>query len=266
MGARTLPEARAAVLGAREAGLPVLLAMDLFGEGDTLAGGGDILSAFVVLQELGLAAFGFRAGVTGIALSALERLQPYSRIPLLSISGDMAKALAPGDAEELFARRAAGLARLGVTMMGIDGAGGDCLAAAARALANAPPPAGDKINYLDREEIWAADETQVYYLDTAMEYSPPMACGRDMADRILEMEREGWDALCIRADTPEDGDSILQNNAHLARLPVVFLSDHPAALEAALRAYHGRAIVDSRSALDPRELGRIAAQYGAVVL
>ena len=130
----------------------------------------------------------------------------------------------------------------------------------------APPPAGDKINYLDREEIWAADETQVYYLDTAMEYSPPMACGRDMADRILEMEREGWDALCIRADTPEDGDSILQNNAHLARLPVVFLSDHPAALEAALRAYHGRAIVDSRSALDPRELGRIAAQYGAVVL
>lgn len=266
LGPRTLMQARAALLGAREAGLPVLLAMDLVDEGEELYGGGDLLAAFVVLQELGLQAFGFRHDVAGVVLSALEQVQEYSRIPLLSISRSMTEALSPQDAGDLLVRRALALSRMGAAIMGVEGAGRDQLLAAGTALAQAPPPVSSKTNYLDREEIWAADETQVYYLDSRVEFSPPVPCQWDMSDRLLQLEREVWEAQCIRVDSPEDGDSIQRNNPHLTRLPVAFLSDHPAALAAALFAYNGRAIVDSRSALEPKELETIAATYGGVVL
>lgn len=266
LGPRTLMEARAALLGAREAELPVLLALDLVDEGETLHGGGDLLAAFVVLQELGLRAFGFRHDVAGVVLSALEQVQEYSRVPLLSISRNMAANLSPQDAGDLLVRRALALSMLGVGIMGVEGATPDQLLAAGRALAQAPPPTGNKTNYLDREEIWAADETQVYYLDSQVEFSPPVPCHWDMTDHLLQLEREVWEAQCIQVDTPEDGDSIQRNNPHLTRLPVAFLSHHPAALAAALFAYNGRALVDSRSTLEPGELEAIAAQYGGVVL
>jgi len=74
--ARTLLQARAGVLGARSSGLPVYATMEITGEGEGLAGGGDILAAFVTLQELGVAAFGFCAAVTGIILGAWRRWPP----------------------------------------------------------------------------------------------------------------------------------------------------------------------------------------------
>lgn len=267
-GAKSLIQARAALLGARETGLPVLLVTDLLGEGETLRGGGDILSAFVVLQELGMAAFGFSADTAGIGVAAdpLRRIRPYSRVPLALTARDLARSLPQEEAKEQAARWARGMAELGVGILGAFGSGEEEIAAAAQALAETDPAPLDRIDYLAAEEIWAANETQVYYLDSNMEYSPPIPCALDMADAVIQAEHEGWDAVCVEVLTPDEGDSISQNNAHLSRTPVVFLSDDPAALGAALFAYNGRAIVDSRSQLEPEELARIAAKYGAVVL
>ena len=142
----------------------------------------------------------------------------------------------------------------------------DRIQAAACALAKAPPCAIPLVNYLSEEEIWAAGEQQVFYLDGGIEFSDPIPCESDMADEIIRLEHEGEEAICIQPETPEDGYSISRNNANLIRLPAAFLSDDEEALDSVLFAYNGRAIVDSRSLLPEERLEEIARRYGAVVI
>ena len=51
----------------------------------------------------------------------------------------------------------------------------------------------------------------------------------------------------------------------MAELPVSFLSSDELALKTALLLYSGRAMVDTRSELDPKTLKQIAYKYGAVL-
>ncbi len=260
-GAQSMLQARAAVLGARDCGLPLLCTFELMGEGDSLLGGGDILSAFLVLQELGVAAVGYCSSVTGLMLNALELIAPYRKVPIISMTENLADALEPEDNTALLALRAQGLSQLGVSMLGIMGARLDHLTAAAGSIHSPELP-----HFPLQEEIWAGNETQVYYLDENIEFSEPIGCGIDMSDDIIETEHDNWGVLCVRIDTPEEGESISENNAHLSRMPVAFLSDCGDALEAALAAYNGRAIIDSRTELPDERLFNLASRYAAVVL
>lgn len=264
--AGSLLQARAGVLGARQAGLPVYVTMEIAGEGEDLLRGGNILSAFVTLQELGIAAFGFYSAVAGILQEPLEMVAPYPRVPLIAITRDLAGELPIPEAQELFVSRIARLAALGAVWQGVWGAGEPEAEAAARTLAEAPSPSVPKVDYLSEEEIWAAGEQQVFYLDGGIEFSDPIPCESDMADEIIRLEHEGEEAICIQPETPEDGYSISRNNANLIRLPAVFLSDDEEALDSVLFAYNGRAIVDSRSLLPEDRLEEIARRYGAVVI
>ena len=264
--AGSLLQARAGVLGARTAGLPVYVTMEIAGEGEDLLRGGNILSAFVTLQELGVAAFGFYAAVAGVLLDALGQVAPCARVPLAAITRDLTGALPVPETQALFASRAARLAGLGAGWQGIFGAGEEEVSAAARALSEAPPCSIPRVDYRGEEEIWAAGEQQVFYLDANLEFSDPIPCESDMADEIIRLEREGEEAVCIRPETPEDGVMISLNNANFAQLPVAFQCDDEAALDSALFHYNGRAIVDSRSLIPEERLREVARRYGAVVV
>ena len=226
----------------------------------------NILSAFVTLQELGIAAFGFYSAVAGILQEPLEMVAPYPRVPLIAITRDLTGGLPIPETQELFASRVARQAALGAVWQGIWGGGEPEIQAAACALAKAPPCAIPLVNYLSEEEIWAAGEQQVFYLDGGIEFSDPIPCESDMADEIIRLEHEGEEAICIQPETAEDGYSISLNNANLIRLPAAFLSDDEEALDSVLFAYNGRAIVDSRSLLPEERLEEIARRYGAVVI
>ena len=108
--AGSLLQGRAGVLGARTAGLPVYVTMEIAGEGEDLLRGGSILSAFVTLQELGIGAVGFYSAVAGILLEPLEIIAPYPRVPVLAITRDLTGGLAEPETRELFASRARALA------------------------------------------------------------------------------------------------------------------------------------------------------------
>ena len=54
-------------------------------------------------------------------------------------------------------------------------------------------------------------------------------------------------------------------NAHMAKLPVCFLSHDEIALRLALLLYNGIAMVDSSSSIEPERLEKIAGKYGAVI-
>ena len=113
-------------------------------------------------------------------------------------------------------------------------------------------------------EIWAAGEQQVFYLDANLEFSEAIPCENDMADQVIRLEHEGEEAVCIQAETPEDGYTISLNNANFTQLPVVFFSDDETALDSVLFSYNGRALVDRRSLIPEDRLRQVAARYGAV--
>lgn len=264
-GAKSMLQARAGVLGARAAGLPVLVSMEPMGEGHSLLGGTDILSAFGVLQQLGIAAFGYSSSVTALQLEALYTICPHRQVPVFSISRNLTGALSAADTGELFARRAANLAGLGVSALGIWGAGGEQLLRAALALV-AATHTREGNDDLSADALWAANETQVYYLDENIEFSEPIPCRSDMTDDILEAEKVVCDVLCIEVESQDEAYAISLNNGHMDQMPVAILADDEPALEAALFYYNGRAVIDSRSAIDPEILHRLAQQYAAVVI
>ncbi|MCI9196259.1 MAG: hypothetical protein HFF14_11915 [Angelakisella sp.] len=264
--ARTLLQARAGVLGAREAGLPVYVMLEITGEGEGLGGGGDILAAFITLQELGVAALGLCSPVTGVILEALEEVAPCCRVPLMAVTRDLTGELPVPETRALFASRTARLAALGADWQGILEAGAPEVEAAVAALLEEPVPAIRRVDYRGEEEIWAAGEKQVFYLDGGIEFSDPILCQSDMADEIIQLEHQGEEAICIQPETADDGYNISLNNANLTMLPVVFLSDDEEALDNALFYYNGRAMVDSRSLIPEERLEEIAGRYGAVVV
>lgn len=264
--ARSLLQARTGVLGARGSGLPVYVTIEITGEGEGLAGDGDILAAFVTLQELGVSAFGFCAAVTGVILEALGKVTPYARVPLIALTRDLTGELSAPEAGALFAARTNRLAKLGAVWQGILGAGGPEVEAAAAVLSGVKVPKAPQVDYRGEEEIWAAGEKQVFYLNGGIEFSSPLRCESDMADEIIRLEHQGEQAICIQPETADDGYNISLNNANLTMLPVVFLCDDEDALDSALFYYNGRAMVDSRSIILDDRLREIAGRYGAVVV
>lgn len=263
--AKSMLQARAGVLGARAAGLPVLVSMEPMGEGDSLLGGTDLLSAFAVLQQLGIAAFGYAASVTGLQLGGLETICPHRRTPVFSIGTNLTGGLSIDDSSQLFVRRAASLAGLGVSGLGIWGAGEQQLVEAARALL-AASLAGEQCDDLTADALWAANETQVYYLDENIEFSEPIACRIDMTDDILDAEKVVCDVLCIEVESQDDAYAISINNGHMDQMPVAILSHDEAALEAALFYYNGRAVIDSRSTVEQETIERLAREYASVII
>ena len=165
-GARSLLQARTALLGLRDCGLPVAIALELVEEGNTLLGGGDILSAFLTLQALGTAALGFSSDVTALQLDALALVAPYCQTALLSMSQNLADALSPEDNSPLLAQRADGLSTLGVSWLEVKGGQLHHMIAATGALYPSSIPS----NLLDGE-LWTAEEDPVCYLDEHVELS-----------------------------------------------------------------------------------------------
>lgn len=214
-GMQSLAQCRAALLGARQTGLPVMLSVALAENGRTVLGS-DVLSVLLTMQALGAAGFGVCGQPDALLTHTLGELIPYAKIPLLLP---------------------------------------ECLL----------PPAAALAGEADEEDILAVWESGHCTLEEEFEYSEPVICSLDMSDVILQLENEGPDVLCLMLDTPEDAHSF-SLNAHMARLPVAFLSNSEEALEMALVLYPGRAVVNSLCELPRETLERLASAYGATVV
>lgn len=263
--AKSMLQARAGVLGARAAGLPVLVSMEPIGEGGLL-GETDLISAYAVLRLLGIAAFGYASSVTALQLPALAAICPHQDIPIFSITQNLTGGLSAEDTGELFAKRTTQLSALGVSAIGIWGAQEQQLVAAAAAIHQQPAAVPDERDSLTAADLWAANETQVYYLDANVEFSPPVQCRPDMTDDVLEAEKEVCDLLCVEVLTVDEAYAVSLNNGNMDQMPVCLFCHDEAALEAALFYYNGRAVIDSRCPLAPEVVKRLAEEYGALIL
>ncbi len=259
----TISQSRAAILGCRQAGLPVMVTLNVEEDGETCMGS-DLVSALIVCQNLGAAAFGLSCCDRPEKLyHHIEEIAPYAKIPLIvrpRAGEDFDRMLSP----EEMAEQVRGLLSRGATLVG------GCCYTTPEHIAKIGQMMREfdfhsvHVEKEDAQTILMAGATEPYFLDEYFDQTEPIYCRRDMSDELLELEESGADVATICIETVDDAYCFALN-AYMLHMPVSFLSDSEEALEMALLMYNGCAFVDSRSNLDESILEHLAKGYGAVV-
>ena len=265
----SLNEIRAALLGAKQSGLPVFVTMTINEHGKTLFGS-DALSSMIILQAMGASAFGFNcSGGPDTMLPFLEKVTPLAKVPI--IAKPNAGKPHPDDATkfdltpEHMAESMKKALDMGVSIIGgCCGTTPDHIAALRKLLDSYDFSAVNTDRDLSQLDTIAANEREVFYLEEDFDLSETILCTEDMADDIMNAEDEGFDVISVRVDSYDDA-LLLSQNAHMANLPLSIISDSEEALEFALILCSGRNIIDSRSGIDPDTLKTLADWYGALI-
>lgn len=264
----SLTDIRAAVIACRKQQLPIFVTITVDENGMTLTGA-TALSCLIVAQSMGVVAFGLNcSNGPEQMLEIIQQIAPYAQIPLIAKpNAGPPDPLVPGKhalSPEQMAEQCAPLLESGVQILG--GCCGNTPAHVAklRALVDGFDFSSVQVDKEDTSLVFA-NETQTFFLlPDAIEVSEPLECSVDMVDELLELSEGSLDVICVRVGTPDDAYQF-SLNAHMAKLPVMFLSDNEIALKTALMLYQGRALVDCGSDMDDKVLQSIAAKYGAVV-
>ncbi|MBR3844411.1 MAG: homocysteine S-methyltransferase family protein [Clostridia bacterium] len=248
----TLSDARAALYCANRHGLTALVTITLEQGGKTLSGL-SLACAVIVLQAMGAAAIGLNCSCGPVSMaSALEAARPYAKIPLIAKpnAGEPGNPLPP----EEFGKAAAALANSGAAILG-----GCCgttpahIAALAENLKNYKPlpSAGVQGEFL-------ADERRIFPIPQTI-VSETFACDEELMDNVMDAE-EDTNLLILTLNDPQDAQH-LTDALPFCSLPLCFSSENKEALEAALQAYQGRAMIKGNGATQD-----LCQQYGAVIL
>ncbi len=288
----SLQETRAALIAIREVcDLPVMASLTYESDGRTLYGT-DAKTAMVVLQSLGADAVGLNCSTGPMEMvAAVEQMREVAYIPILAKPNAGLPQLEDGVtvyrmSPEEFATAGAALVKAGASIVG-----GCCgttpahigaLADAIKTLA-APEISTEKKRLLATERSALEIDLDGSFLVVGERINPP-------GKKALQAElREGsLDLVCrMAAEQEENGAAILDVNMGMngidekammlaaieelttaSSLPLCLDSSNVEVLEAALRIYPGRALVNSVS-LESEKINRllpIVAKYGAMFI
>ena len=288
----SLQETRAALIAIREVcDLPVMASLTYESDGRTLYGT-DAKTAMVVLQSLGADVVGLNCS-TGPKemVSAVEQMREVANIPILAKPNAGLPELSDGVtvyrmSPEEFATAGAALVQAGASIVG--GCCGTTLAhigALAAAVKELPAP-----EIRTEKKRLLATERSVLEIDPDGSFLVVGERINPTGKKALQAElREGsLDLVCRMAEEQEEnGAAILDVNMGMngidekemmlaaieelttaSNLPLCLDSSNVDVLEAALRIYPGRALINSVS-LESEKIGRllpIVAKYGAMFI
>lgn len=257
---------RAAVLACKKENKPIMVTMCVDEDGDTDVGT-NVLSTLIILQELGINAFGISSTAANITADLIKKISPYAKIPLIA-KPSAEYTDEDGNKRRLSPEEFADNLRLciengAIIIGGSNYSDSDCQQALSDML-KAEEYTMHEIEKQDMSLVFA-DENQVFFLEPdTTEFSPAIECAPDMTDEISDICDESYDILTVQINSPDDAIDFAKN-MHMSTLPVSFLSDDEISLKMALMLYQGRAIVDGKSLIDEGKLQEIAQKYGAVV-
>ena len=248
----SLADMRAAVLAARRSGLPVCVTVT---PPASLGDGPSFLTSLIVLQAMGAPA----VGVDGVPFETAEELLresfPHAQTRLAARL-PVTPALPPA----AFARQEGALAALGAAVLGAgSGARPEYDEAAAAFVTKAAPTPGPEADCRA-----AASAFEAFFLGGDIELSEPLSCTTHLADDLIEAERSGATAALVCVETMDDA-MLLAGLGALARMPVAVYAESVPVLEAALRYFQGRLLVDTSSPLEEEAVSPVAAKYGALL-
>ncbi len=253
---QTLSELRAAVIACTKHKLPVYVTVEADEFGFTSAGT-PVLALLISLQNMGISAFGLNCSYEPEkTIEILKGLAPFAQKPLIADFSETE----PNEIIKL---------KDNLLESNVELIIGDFNhhSMQKKAISDILKGYDYSLNPIEKQDtsLILANETQVFFLSAdGIESSEPLSCNFDMSNELLEISDTNIDLITIEILTPDDAYQFSQN-AHMARLPIMFKTDNEPALKAALLMYHGRAMVDSSSAIDEEILKKIAAKYGAVI-
>ena len=267
-----MAEARAAVLGIRESGSrrPILVTCYCDEEGRTPSGT-DVLACAIVMQGMGVTAFGLNCVDPAVAEEQLARLHLYTDLPLIAEPSAGLPDLASGkpdypDNADAFARRTPQWAAAGVRIFGgCCGTAPAHIAALGRAMATVDFSAFPPVEK-DPDVIPCASEKEARFITPDVDVGETIQCTDHLMEDILEAEEERpVGALKIEVLDTDDLE-IFAREQYAVRDALCLWSDVPELLEGALRAYQGRAFYDVTTELEPEFLARMSEKYGLILL
>ena len=243
----TLSDARAAVLAVRSVSdKPVFVTFTCDENGRSISGG-DVTAALVVLQGMGIDAFGLNcsAGPEQM-LPQLRRLREYARVPLIAKPNAGMPQIVDGKAvydctPEEFVALIPDMLRTGVAVFGgCCGTTAAHIAALRNALVGASitPPAP-----LHTDKLPAATEKLPFPLPVDVRWSTVISLTADAEDALSAGQETDDPVLAVRIDD-WDGVQALADFQYLIAKPLCIVCDDGELLEAALRVYQGRALYD----------------------
>ena len=267
-----MAEARAAVLGIRESGSrrPILVTCYCDEEGRTPSGT-DVLACAIVMQGMGVTAFGLNCVDPAVAEEQLARLHLYTDLPLIAEPSAGLPDLASGkpdypDNADAFARRTPQWAAAGVRIFGgCCGTAPAHIAALGRAMATVDFSAFPPVEK-DPDVIPCASEKEARFITPDVDVGETIQCTDHLMEDILEAEEER-PVGAVKIEVLDTDDlEIFAREQYAVRDALCLWSDVPELLEGALRAYQGRAFYDGTAELEPEFLARMSEKYGLILL
>ena len=116
----------------------------------------------------------------------------------------------------------------------------------------------------EKDSFAAAVDCEAFFLPDDLVMSEPIECTVGLEEDIIDLDDEAVNSVFIELHSADDA-SLLADNANITRLPVTVHANDSTTLEAALRYFQGRLIVDTRCDIDKGELEMLASRYGAIL-
>ena len=261
----TLADARAAVLAIRSVSDKPIFVTFTCDESGRCLSGTDVAAALVVLQGMGVSAFGLNCS-TGPEqmLLQLRRLRDYARVPLIAKPNAGMPVTVDGKTtydctQEEFVRWVPEMLQAGTAIFGgCCGTDEDYIAALAKALKGAafvrPAP-----KYPDL--LPAATEKDVCCLPVDAGHGAVVSGAEHMEDGLTDALEDGFPMVAVAINGWEDVDA-LADCQYMISKPLCLVCDQADLLEAALRVYQGRALYEG--GLTQEELKPLAEKYGVI--
>ncbi len=268
----TMPEARAAVLAARSVSdKPVWVTFTCDENGRTWSGS-DVLAALIVMQGMGVSAFGLNcASGPEEMLEQFRRLAPYAAVPLIAKPNAGLPRQEGGETRYLctpeeLASYVPAFAAAGVRIFG------GCCGTTVEHIA-ALGAAVDRVDFSafapperDPDVIPCASEKEARFITPDVDVGETIECGPDLMEDILEAEEQAPQGALKIAILEEDDLDMFAENQYVIKDALCLSSDVPELLERALRLYQGRAFWDGTEELEPAFLAEMSRKYGLVCL
>lgn len=254
-GHNALSDLRAALLAARTTGLPTIALLRVDSAGHTLTGG-SLLPALITLQAMGADAVGLCCPADPELPEEFLRVLPHAAVPL-AVRLDCE----PGSRPQAYAEAARPFLEAGVRIVGAgDGAGAEHVRALSELAKKFGPPELPEEPDCDA----AAIEGEAFFLGDDISFSEPIVCTSSLGEDLIDLDDEQVSAALVEVASVDDA-MLLGRESGMTRLPVAVHADSPTVLDAALRYFQGRLLIDSDCPLDRGTLEPLAAKYGAVI-
>ena len=244
-----LCDMRAGVLAAKNIDIPVFVTMNVNDDGISESGN-DYIAALITLQAMGADAFGIECSNGIESLNRLiKNAFSHATIPLIAVI----------DTEKYSENDILSLAENGASIF-IDKSNWKNQSVL------------QKLSHTyilfdettEKDCYAAAIDCEAFFLPDNLELSEPLVCGYDMSDDLIDLDDENINAVHLFLNSTDDA-ALLSDKATMSRLPFIIHTNDAVTLEAALRYYQGRLIVDSCCDIDENLLKTLAQKYGAIV-